>query len=301
MKNLLLDYIKFEKRFREGYMLSAPQIYYSGLVFAPQDSLVIQLYSSLFHNLITVSGDIDIVWPPSEPLVIHGISKVTAVAFSPDGTHIVSGSHDGKIRVWNPVTGQQIGKALRGHEDSVYTVAFSPDGTQILSGSSDKTIRVWDVVTGQQVGEALRGHEGLVLSVAFSPDGTQIVSGSEDKTIRVWDVVTGQQVGEALRGHKDWVRSVAFSPDGMQIVSGSDDKSVVMEVNTHLTCPQFHYDHDWFHFGKKETQSYILWIPHSLRRRDFILYPCNMVMTVCPKITIQFKEDAWDDWAMIKM
>ena len=89
MKNLLQDFIKFERRFREGYMLSAPQIYYSGLAFAPQDSLVSKLYSSLFHNLISVSGDIDITWPPSEPLVILGKSCICAIALSPDSKCIV--------------------------------------------------------------------------------------------------------------------------------------------------------------------------------------------------------------------
>src|SRR6266550_1900197 len=205
-KNLLVDYIKFEKRFREGYMLSTPQIYYSGLAFAPQNSLVLQLYGSLFHNLVTVSGDVDIVWPPSEPLVIYGTSRVLAIAFSPDGTHIVSGPGDGTVKVWDAVTGQQVGEALRGHKNSVNSVAFSSDGTRIVSGSDDDTIRVWDAVTGQQVGEALRGHENSVRSVTFSADGTRIVSGSRDKTIRVWDAVTGQQVGEALRGHEELCR-----------------------------------------------------------------------------------------------
>ncbi|KAF8227934.1 WD40 repeat-like protein [Tricholoma matsutake] len=203
--------------------------------------------------------------------------------------------------------GQQVGEALRGHEGWVYSVAFSPDGTRTVSGSSDKTIRVWDAATGQQVGEALRGHENQVCSVAFSPDGTHIVSGSLDKTIRVWDAVTGQQVGEALRGHEDWVWSVAFSPDSTRIVSGSDDKTIRVwdaamgqgQVNPHLTCPQHHSD--WFCFSKKETESYILWIPRSLRHRDFIWYPCNMVLTVGPKIAVQFGEAAWGpDWAKIK-
>ena len=198
MITLLVDFIKFEKRFREGYMLSAPQIYYSGLAFAPQVSLVPQLYSSLFHNLITVSGDVDIVWPHSEPLVIHGISSVKAIALSPDSTCIVSGSDDKLIRVWDVVTGQQIGEALRGHENWVNSVMFSSDGTHIVSGSDDMTIRIWDVVIGQQVGEALKGHEDSVNSVAFSPDDTHIVSGSDDNTIKVWDVMTGQQkIGRA--------------------------------------------------------------------------------------------------------
>ena len=158
-KNMLVDYIKFEKRFREGYMLSAPQVYYSGLAFAPQNSVVPKLYNSLFRNFITVSGDIDIMWPPSETLVIHGRSPVAAVAFSSDDKRIVSGSWDKTIRVWDTATGQQVGEALRGHENSVRSVAFSSDDKRIVSGSWDKTIRVWDTATGQQVGEALRGHE----------------------------------------------------------------------------------------------------------------------------------------------
>jgi WD40 repeat protein len=129
------------------------------------------------------------------------------------------------------------------------------------------------------------------------------VSGSEDKTIRVWDAVTGQQVGEALRGHEDSVNSVPFSPDGTHILSGSFDKTIMVwdavQVNIHLTCPQYH--DGWFRFGKKETQPYILWIPHSLRHRDFIWYPCNMVITERPRIAVQFEEAAWGpDWAKIK-
>ena len=198
------------------------------------------------------------------------------------------------------MTGQQVGEALRGHKGWVNSVAFSPDGTSIVSGSFDETIRVWDVVTGKQVGEM--GHENSVNSVAFSPDGTHIVSGFFDKTIRVWDAVTGQQVSEALRGHEDLVHSVMFSRGGTCIGSGSSDKTIMVWDAVqiiHLTCPQHHCV--WFRFGKKETQPYILWIPHSLRRRDFIWYPFNMVITERPRIAVRFEEAAWGpDWAKIK-
>ncbi|KAE9383988.1 WD40 repeat-like protein, partial [Gymnopus androsaceus JB14] len=65
-----------------------------------------------------------------------------SVAFSPDGTRIVSGSYDHAIRIWDATTGAQIGDPLKGHEDSVLSVAFSPDGNRIVSGSDDKTIRL---------------------------------------------------------------------------------------------------------------------------------------------------------------
>ena len=161
-----------------------------------------------------------------EDAVIKGhIGSVVSVAFSPDGKRIVSGSLDNTIRVWDIITGNQIGEPFTGHASDVLSVAFSPDGKRIVSGSFDSTIRIWDVATGKQIGEPLTGHTGSVIFVAFSPDGKRIVSGSCN-TIRIWDVATGKQISEPLRGHTDWIKSVAFSPDGKRIVSGSSDKTI---------------------------------------------------------------------------
>ncbi|KAL0957195.1 hypothetical protein HGRIS_003287 [Hohenbuehelia grisea] len=70
-----------------------------------------------------------------------------SVAFSHDGTRIVSGSTDQTIRIWDATTGEQVGEALSGHDDWVRSVAFSRDGTRIVSGSDDLTIRIWDATT----------------------------------------------------------------------------------------------------------------------------------------------------------
>ncbi|THU75479.1 WD40 repeat-like protein, partial [Dendrothele bispora CBS 962.96] len=145
---------------------------------------------------------------------------VNSVAFSADGTKIVSGSSDLTIRLWETATGAQIVDPLQGHDHYVNSVVFSADGTRIVSGSSDKTIRLWDTALGAQIGDSLQGHDGWVRSVAFSADGTKIISGSDDRTIRLWDTATGGQIGEPLQGHDDHVNSVAFSADGTRIVSG---------------------------------------------------------------------------------
>jgi WD40 repeat protein len=149
------------------------------------------------------------------------------VAFSPDGTRIVSGSYDSTIRIWDAQTGEEVIEPFTGHTSIIQSVAFSPDGTRIVSGSYDRTIRIWDAQTGEEVVEPLTGHTDRVQSVAFSPDGTRIVSGSFDKTIRIWDAKTGEVI-EPLKGHTGSVHSVAFSPDGTHIVAGPDDKTIRM-------------------------------------------------------------------------
>ncbi|KAG5731782.1 hypothetical protein E4T56_gene1561 [Termitomyces sp. T112] len=152
-------------------------------------------------------------------------AEVMSVAFSPDGTHIVSGSWDKTICVWDSSTRAKV-LQLTGHTSGVYSVAFSPDGTHIVSGSWDKTICVWDSSNGAELLQ-LTGHTSPVYCVAFSPDGTHIVSGSEDNTICVWDSSTGAEVLQ-LTGHTSPVYCVTFSPDGTHIVSGSEDNTICM-------------------------------------------------------------------------
>jgi WD40 repeat protein len=87
------------------------------------------------------------------------------VAFSPDGKHIISGSNDKTLRLWDASTGTPIGQPMKGHEDAVISVAFSPDSKHIISGSNDRTLRLWDVSWGSwlQIGcNQLRHHSILV-------------------------------------------------------------------------------------------------------------------------------------------
>ncbi|KAL0957194.1 hypothetical protein HGRIS_003286 [Hohenbuehelia grisea] len=202
LRSMLEDFIKFEKRFREGFMLSAPQVYYSGLTFGARLRLIMQLYKHKFSMPVVVTDGYERVWPTSEALVITAKAPFYGVAVSPD-TQIVSGSGDNTILVWDAATGQPISDPLTGHQDQVTSVAFSPDGTRIVSGSHDETIRVWDAATGQPIGDPLTGHQNPVTSVAFSPDGTRIVLGSGDKTIRVeeaWGLVE-RRCRRLLRWH----------------------------------------------------------------------------------------------------
>jgi WD40 repeat protein len=70
-------------------------------------------------------------------------SKVVAVAFSPDGTRIATGSFDLTVKLWETETGQEV-CTLRGHTAGVLSVAFSHDGQRIVTSGMDGLVKVWD-------------------------------------------------------------------------------------------------------------------------------------------------------------
>ena len=150
-------------------------------------------------------------------------SRVTAVAWSPRGTHIATASFDRTVRIWDTAHGFSI-ITYRGHWDRVQAVTWSPDGRRVASASDDGTVQVWDATTGKQV-LIYRGHSNAVNAVAWSPDGKRIASASDDKSVQVWDTSNGGLIF-ANRNHTKKVLAVAWAPDGRRIASGSEDKSV---------------------------------------------------------------------------
>lgn len=151
--------------------------------------------------------------------------KVTSVAFSPQGSHIVTGAAgDDSVRVWNAQTGALIGEPITGHQKDVTSVAFSPDGRYIVSGAQDTTVRVWDVNTQRPVGPPLTVFRG-VTSVAVSPDGRIIVAGLNDGTIRTWPgpAVWSAQLCDKLThtmNPEQWADWVAASIDYEPVCEG---------------------------------------------------------------------------------
>ena len=187
-------------------------------------------------------------------------SGVRAMALSPDGATLASGSANGQVQLFD-LERSQIVATLSGHTQAIRSLAFSPDGTVLASGDQDG-IRLWDVETrtrtatlpggatsvafspdgetlasgfedgvrlwdvGMQTEIAAYHHSGdrwgpRVNSVAFSPDGALVASGGDDTTVRLWDVETGENVA-LLEGHDRPVRSVSFSADGTLLASGAD-------------------------------------------------------------------------------
>jgi WD40 repeat protein len=166
---------------------------------------------------------------PLRTLTGHGDQDVWAVAFSPDGRTIASGSNDKTLKLWDAESGREL-RTLTGHGHQVSALAFSPSGALIASGSDDQTLKLWDAASGREV-RTLTGHGGPgtfgggIRAVAFSPDGRTIVSGSMDMTLKLWDAASGRAL-RTFTGHRDYVDAVAFSPDGRIMASGSADNTL---------------------------------------------------------------------------
>jgi len=142
--------------------------------------------------------------------------RVTAVAISPDGRLILTGSKDKTARLWASATGTQVA-VLSGHTGPVNAVAFSPDGKLVVTGSDDLTARLWEAATGKSV-VTLAGEAS---AVAFSPDGQIVATSSDDPEVlrtRLWDSRTGKLI-RLLAGQ---FVSEPFARDSRSVVTFSD-------------------------------------------------------------------------------
>ena len=158
---------------------------------------------------------------------------VLNMAFSPDGTKLVSTGRDAPLSLWDAKSG----RLLRTFpiEASWYNkgVAYSPDGKIIASNGQIGAVLLWNCDTGENT-RTFEGQEDWegVFSIQFSPDGKTLATAWGDATIRLWDVNTGT-IRHTLTEHEESVSTLAFTPDGKTLVSGSWDKTVrLWDVNT---------------------------------------------------------------------
>jgi WD40 repeat protein len=177
-------------------------------------------------------------------------SPVLSIAYSPDGSLLLSAGADGRVRTLSPASGAELhfddfaqavpaGLLLQAAPLAV----LSLDGRQVASTAPHRnTVLIQDASAvplprpeGVWPGDHLRGpsfrelagHTDRVTALAYSREVDRLASASLDHTVRVWNSNTGEAL-QVLRGHSAGVRAVAFTPDGKRLVSAGLDRAVTL-------------------------------------------------------------------------
>lgn len=216
-------------------------------------------------TLLTTGGKDCIVWlwdvaaalaphgRPREPLVARlsgPTQRIWALAFSPDGRYLASGSWDGDLCLWDLAAltafperqTQDIPlRHLQGHTNTITTLVFRPDG-RLISTSEDRTLRVWDVPAGGQeiARRVLQGYNSGVWYTAISFDGQLFAGGGGDRNVRLWALESGTLV-HMLHGHAQGVMAVALTPDGALLAAAYQDHKIrLWDSTTHTLKTVLH-------------------------------------------------------------
>ncbi len=121
-------------------------------------------------------------------------NRVTALAFDPEGTHLITGNSSGSLYRWDFEKNAigRIGLPLSGrHTSPVNDITFSPDGKMLASCSYDWTVRLWNygsILNRQVQPIVLDDFDTWVFGLTFSADGKRLVAGGADRTIRSWQI-----------------------------------------------------------------------------------------------------------------
>ena len=152
-------------------------------------------------------------------------AAVTALAFSPDGKTIATGSKDKTVKLWETSSGNEI-RTLAGHSSQVNDIRFTPDGKSLLSADWDHTVKVWDVYSGKIVND-FTGHQHTVSSVACDANGNAYSAGAEGEG-QVWNIRTGDVRYKFKVAPGQFGPSLDVSPDGKYLAVGNDNGRILI-------------------------------------------------------------------------
>ncbi|MDR3621740.1 MAG: M56 family metallopeptidase [Paludisphaera borealis] len=165
-------------------------------------------------------------------LTLDGHARgVVAVALSPDGATVASGSFDQTVRLWDARTGA-IRYVIDGLDGVVTELAFSPDGSLLATAGESGWVTLWATESGEE-SVRLDGFRGRVQSVGFSPDGRLVAAGggvgdagpNARGEVKVWTIADGKAL-DGFTGHTRPVVAVEFSADGATLATGGLDESL---------------------------------------------------------------------------
>jgi hypothetical protein len=180
-------------------------------------------------------------------------TQVTDAITTSAGTHAITASGDGTLRLWNLASGRVAAEAPTADfagpgsptvqrnvleatkiecPNSITAVGFNACSSTWISGQADGDAVVWDLNTGESIRHlSCRGSE--VTAVAVSADGRTAATGSLTGDIRVWDIQTGAVVLSFAQ--PGTVGALALTPKADRVIVGCD---LGLTVHRIATCRQ---------------------------------------------------------------
>ncbi len=146
--------------------------------------------------------------------------EINATVYSRDGSLVLSGGWDGRLRQWNPAADSEVA-SFKAADKPVSACAVTPDGDAWLVGSLDGMLARWDAVAHERRSVFL-AHNRPIAAIVFSPDEQTFATASWDRQVILWEL-NSERAGRPLAGHRDIVSGCRFTPDGQVLVTWSYD------------------------------------------------------------------------------
>jgi serine/threonine protein kinase len=146
-------------------------------------------------------------------------SAVTALAFSPDGRLLASGSRDRTVRVWDTQSGREAVAPLEARA-GVVALALIADRSLVAAALDDRRIVLWDFGLHRKVTHIGSPDRSHLNAIAVSKDGRWVAAGGRGRSIYLWQTDPGTLAGE-FRYTIGRVEALAFTPDASGIVCGT--------------------------------------------------------------------------------
>jgi WD40 repeat protein len=176
-------------------------------------------------------------------------TSVNEIVITPDGNHLISGSQDDTIKIWNIATSPNL-FTFSDNTQSVTKLVVTPDGSKIIfvdcwgdkqikmmnfsrKQKSEKIImhffkmmriklkRLWNLATRQEISTLTSYNNSYTF--AITPDGTKIITGGWSGEINVWNLAEEQKL-YGFSTEKDIVETLLVTPDGTKMISISKDR-----------------------------------------------------------------------------
>lgn len=156
------------------------------------------------------------------------------LAFSPDGSTLVSGAKKGAIQVWDISKGKLRRRAMVNADPQlcdIRGIVFSPEGSSFATIGFPGGVNLWrlgtqdaDIEKIRMIGNSIDG----VASVCYSADSKTLATGDDQGRIMLWKLDDENVSPKTFAVHHSRINSLAFRSSQSEILSSGDDGQVVL-------------------------------------------------------------------------